>query len=83
MSAAIPFATLPSGPLVLASASATRRGLLERAGFDVICIEFRITEYDIAEIFNGLTICACWNNSINKALMINILVREINRCLWV
>ena len=38
------FATLPSGPLVLASASATRRGLLERAGFDVICVPAHIDE---------------------------------------
>ena len=44
MSAAIPFVTLPSGPLVLASASATRRGLLERAGFDVICLPASIDE---------------------------------------
>lgn len=29
------FANLPSGPLLLASASTTRRGLLERAGFTV------------------------------------------------
>lgn len=41
------FATLPSGPLVLASASATRRGLLERAGFDVICLPARIDEESI------------------------------------
>ena len=47
MSAAIPFATLPSGPLVLASASATRRRLLERAGFDVICLPANIDEYAI------------------------------------
>ena len=47
MSAAIPFATLPSGPLVLASASATRRELLERAGFDVICVPANIDEYAI------------------------------------
>ena len=38
------FATLPSGPLILASASATRRGLLERAGFDVICLPASIDE---------------------------------------
>ena len=47
MSAAIPFATLPSGPLVLASASATRRRLLERAGFDVICLSASIDEHAI------------------------------------
>ena len=47
MSAAIPFATLPSGPLALASASATRRGLLERAGFDVICLPASIDEHAI------------------------------------
>ena len=47
MSAAIPFATLPSGPLILASASATRRGLLERAGFDVICLPASIDEASI------------------------------------
>ena len=47
MSAAIPFAILPSGPLVLASASATRRGLLERAGFDVICLPASIDEHAI------------------------------------
>ena len=47
MSAAIPFATLPSGPLVLASASATRRRLLERAGFDVICLPASIDELAI------------------------------------
>lgn len=38
------FANLPSGPLVLASASATRRGLLARAGFDVICLPAHIDE---------------------------------------
>ena len=38
------FATLPSGPLILASASVTRRGLLERAGFDVICLPASIDE---------------------------------------
>ena len=38
------FARLPSGPLILASASATRRGLLERAGFDVICLPASIDE---------------------------------------
>ena len=47
MSAMIPFATLPSGPLVLASASATRRGLLERAGFDVICLPANVDEQSI------------------------------------
>ena len=47
MSAAIPFATLPSGPLILASASATRRGLLKRAGFDVICLPASIDEHAI------------------------------------
>ena len=47
MRAAIPFATLPSGPLVLASASATRRRLLERAGFDVICLPASIDEHAI------------------------------------
>jgi len=41
------FATLPSGPLVLASASATRRSLLERAGFDVICLPAHIDEESI------------------------------------
>ena len=47
MSAVIPFATLPSGPLVLASASATRRRLLERAGFDVICLPANVDEQSI------------------------------------
>lgn len=46
-SAARTFADLPSGPLVLASASATRRGLLERAGFDVICLPAHIDEDSI------------------------------------
>ena len=45
MSPAVPYATLPSGPLVLASASATRRGLLERAGFDVLCVPPSIDEH--------------------------------------
>ena len=47
MSAELPFAILPSGPLVLASASATRRGLLQRAGFDVICLPASIDEHAI------------------------------------
>lgn len=38
------FASLPSGPLLLASASATRRGLLERAGFTVTCHPATIDE---------------------------------------
>jgi len=38
------FATLPSGPLILASASATRHGLLERAGFTVACHPAAIDE---------------------------------------
>ena len=43
------YATLPSGPLVLASASTTRRGLLERAGFDVICLPAHIDEGSIRQ----------------------------------
>ena len=43
------YATLPSGPLVLASASTTRRGLLERAGFDVICLSAHIDEESIRQ----------------------------------
>jgi len=31
------FASLPAGPLILASASSSRRGLLERAGFAIRC----------------------------------------------
>ena len=38
MNATTPVARLPSGPLILASSSTTRRWLLERAGFDIsIC----------------------------------------------
>ena len=47
MSVAIPFAPLSSGPIVLASASATRRGLLERAGFDVSWLPAGIDEHAI------------------------------------
>ena len=38
------FARLPSGPLILASASTARRGLLERAGFAVACQPATIDE---------------------------------------
>ena len=38
------FARLPSGPLILASASTARRGLLERAGFAVTCQPATIDE---------------------------------------
>lgn len=43
------FAHLPSGPLVLASASKTRQGLLERAGLDVICLPAQIDELSIRQ----------------------------------
>jgi len=35
LNAPSPFARLPSGPLILASASASRRAMLARAGFDI------------------------------------------------
>lgn len=41
------FASLPSGPLILASASASRRSLLERAGFTVICHAATIDEESV------------------------------------
>lgn len=44
MTMAQAFASLPSGPLILASASAARRGLLERAGFTIICQPATIDE---------------------------------------
>ena len=44
MTATAGFASLPSGPLILASASSTRRGLLERAGFAVDCHPATIDE---------------------------------------
>ena len=44
---ATPFATLPSGPLVLASASSTRRALLAQAGFDVIALSASVDEESI------------------------------------
>lgn len=47
MTAVIPVVRLPAGPLLLASASQTRRHLLERAGFDIAICSASIDEQAI------------------------------------
>ena len=47
MTTANGFAELPSGPLILASASASRRTMLERAGFSVTCHAAAIDEESV------------------------------------
>ena len=53
MSARQGFATLPSGPLILASHSTTRRRLLENAGFDIVCHAIQIDEDTVRKACAG------------------------------